>query len=79
MEKKKYYQMIGAKQLGLRKVTNILQQLSKNQSPNQAGLRSGRFAAAFYSIDRAALWRMMERDDAPEKIILLIKAFFEYT
>ncbi|VDN53143.1 unnamed protein product [Dracunculus medinensis] len=37
------------------------------------------FAAAFDSIERTALWRMMERDGVPEKIVRLIKAFYERT
>ncbi|VDN55899.1 unnamed protein product [Dracunculus medinensis] len=37
------------------------------------------FTAAFDSIDRAALWRMMERNSVPTKIIRLIKAFYEHT
>ncbi|VDN50549.1 unnamed protein product [Dracunculus medinensis] len=35
------------------------------------------FPAAFDSIDRTALWRVMECDGVPEKIIRLIKAFYE--
>ncbi|VDN51186.1 unnamed protein product [Dracunculus medinensis] len=35
------------------------------------------FVAAFDSIDRGALWWMMERDDVSEKIIRLIKAVYE--
>ncbi|VDN55719.1 unnamed protein product [Dracunculus medinensis] len=37
------------------------------------------FAAPFDSIDRAVLWRVMERGGVPEKIIRLIKAFYERT
>ncbi|VDN52569.1 unnamed protein product [Dracunculus medinensis] len=37
------------------------------------------FAVAFDSFDRAAHWRMMERDGVPEKIIRLIKAFYART
>ncbi|VDN59110.1 unnamed protein product [Dracunculus medinensis] len=37
------------------------------------------FAASFDSIDRKALWKVMECDGVPEMIIRLIKAFYEHT
>lgn len=36
-------------------------------------------AAAFNSIDIAALWRMMEHRGVPGKVIRLIKAFYQCT
>lgn len=45
---------------------------TSNQSPHVFFID---FANAFDSVERAVLWRMIECDGFPEKIIRLIKAF----
>ncbi|VDL94922.1 unnamed protein product [Schistocephalus solidus] len=37
------------------------------------------FVAAFHSVHRECLWRIMELDDVPAKIITLIKAYYHST
>ncbi len=37
------------------------------------------FAAAFDSVDRRALWRIMEKDGIPLKLLRLIKAYYAST
>lgn len=37
------------------------------------------FAVIFSSFDRKIIWRVMEHDGAPKKIIRLIKAFYQHT